>query len=72
MQRLCEQHGGRYTGQLRMNECTHLIVSEPTGGWGSALPSSRDKEGSFSLACVALRRGLFLGQPSLCDPLKQV
>lgn len=31
VQRLCEQHGGRYTGQLKMNECTHLIVSEPTG-----------------------------------------
>uniref|UniRef100_A0AAR2K9C9 BRCT domain-containing protein n=1 Tax=Pygocentrus nattereri TaxID=42514 RepID=A0AAR2K9C9_PYGNA len=31
VQRLCEQHGGRYTGQLKMNECTHLIVSEPSG-----------------------------------------
>uniref|UniRef100_A0AAQ5XMZ1 BRCT domain-containing protein n=1 Tax=Amphiprion ocellaris TaxID=80972 RepID=A0AAQ5XMZ1_AMPOC len=31
VQRLCEQHGGSYTGQLKMNECTHLIVSEPTG-----------------------------------------
>ncbi|KAL2085608.1 hypothetical protein ACEWY4_018928 [Coilia grayii] len=31
VQRLCEQHGGRYTGQLRMNECTHLIVGEPSG-----------------------------------------
>uniref|UniRef100_A0A8C5I3M2 BRCT domain-containing protein n=1 Tax=Gouania willdenowi TaxID=441366 RepID=A0A8C5I3M2_GOUWI len=31
VQRLCEQHGGNYTGQLKMNECTHLIVSEPTG-----------------------------------------
>ncbi|XP_076147073.1 DNA topoisomerase 2-binding protein 1 [Alosa pseudoharengus] len=31
VQRLCEQHGGHYTGQLRMNECTHLIVSEPSG-----------------------------------------
>lgn len=31
VQRLCEQHGANYTGQLKMNECTHLIVSEPTG-----------------------------------------
>ncbi|XP_034562035.1 DNA topoisomerase 2-binding protein 1 [Notolabrus celidotus] len=31
VQRLCEEHGGNYTGQLKMNECTHLIVSEPTG-----------------------------------------
>lgn len=32
VQRLCELHGGSYTGQLKMNECTHLIVSEPSGG----------------------------------------
>ncbi|XP_041670231.1 DNA topoisomerase 2-binding protein 1 [Cheilinus undulatus] len=31
VQRLCEQHGANYTGQLKMNVCTHLIVSEPTG-----------------------------------------
>ncbi|CAN9506419.1 unnamed protein product [Ophioblennius macclurei] len=31
VQRLCEQHGGKYNGQLKMNECTHLIVNEPTG-----------------------------------------
>ncbi|KAM3860352.1 DNA topoisomerase 2-binding protein 1 [Diretmus argenteus] len=31
VQRLCQQHGATYTGQLKMNECTHLIVSEPTG-----------------------------------------
>ncbi|KAK5849893.1 hypothetical protein PBY51_014191 [Eleginops maclovinus] len=31
VQRLCDQHGANYTGQLKMNECTHLIVSEPTG-----------------------------------------
>ncbi|KAM9333829.1 DNA topoisomerase 2-binding protein 1 [Pholidichthys leucotaenia] len=31
VQRLCEQHGAVYTGQLKMNECTHLIVNEPTG-----------------------------------------
>ncbi|XP_054621480.1 DNA topoisomerase 2-binding protein 1 isoform X2 [Dunckerocampus dactyliophorus] len=31
VQRLCELHGGHYTGQLKMNECTHLIVSEPSG-----------------------------------------
>ncbi|XP_027130123.1 DNA topoisomerase 2-binding protein 1 [Larimichthys crocea] len=31
VQRLCEQHGAEYTGQLKMNECTHLIVNEPTG-----------------------------------------
>ncbi|XP_044031871.1 DNA topoisomerase 2-binding protein 1 [Siniperca chuatsi] len=31
VQRLCEQHGATYTGQLKMNECTHLIVGEPTG-----------------------------------------
>ncbi|KAJ3611303.1 hypothetical protein NHX12_021319 [Muraenolepis orangiensis] len=31
VQRLCGEHGARYTGQLKMNECTHLVVSEPTG-----------------------------------------
>lgn len=31
VQRLCEQHGAKYTGQLKMNECTHLIVNEPSG-----------------------------------------
>ncbi|XP_061522443.1 DNA topoisomerase 2-binding protein 1 isoform X1 [Phycodurus eques] len=31
VQRLCEQHGGRYTGQLKINECTHLIVNETSG-----------------------------------------
>lgn len=31
VQRLCEQHGATYTGQLKMNESTHLIVSEPSG-----------------------------------------
>ncbi|XP_023806147.1 DNA topoisomerase 2-binding protein 1 isoform X1 [Oryzias latipes] len=31
VQRLCEQHGAKYSGQLKMNECTHLIVSEPAG-----------------------------------------
>ncbi|XP_047206276.1 DNA topoisomerase 2-binding protein 1 [Girardinichthys multiradiatus] len=31
VQRLCELHGAKYTGQLKMNECTHLIVNEPTG-----------------------------------------
>ncbi|XP_045077112.1 DNA topoisomerase 2-binding protein 1-A-like isoform X1 [Coregonus clupeaformis] len=31
VQRLCQQHGASYTGQLKMNECTHLIVSEPSG-----------------------------------------
>ncbi|XP_049913145.1 DNA topoisomerase 2-binding protein 1 [Epinephelus moara] len=31
VQWLCEQHGATYSGQLKMNECTHLIVSEPTG-----------------------------------------
>uniref|UniRef100_A0A8C2J2D6 DNA topoisomerase II binding protein 1 n=1 Tax=Cyprinus carpio TaxID=7962 RepID=A0A8C2J2D6_CYPCA len=31
VQRLCDQNGGNYTGQLKMNECTHLIASEPTG-----------------------------------------
>ncbi|XP_006009932.1 DNA topoisomerase 2-binding protein 1 isoform X3 [Latimeria chalumnae] len=31
VQRLTDQHGGQYTGQLKMNECTHLIVQEPKG-----------------------------------------
>lgn len=31
VQRLTAQHGGHYTGQLKMNECTHLIVQEPKG-----------------------------------------
>ncbi|XP_021386928.2 DNA topoisomerase 2-binding protein 1 [Lonchura striata] len=31
VQRLTTEHGGQYTGQLKMNECTHLIVQEPKG-----------------------------------------
>lgn len=31
IQRLTAEHGGQYTGQLKMNECTHLIVQEPKG-----------------------------------------
>eukprot|EP00058_Branchiostoma_floridae_P012092 XP_002597580.1 hypothetical protein BRAFLDRAFT_82314 [Branchiostoma floridae] len=26
-----EQHGGRYSGELRMKECTHLVAKEPKG-----------------------------------------
>ncbi|XP_009813790.2 DNA topoisomerase 2-binding protein 1 [Gavia stellata] len=31
VQRLTAEHGGQYTGQLKMNECTHLIVQDPKG-----------------------------------------
>uniref|UniRef100_A0A4W5MFE9 DNA topoisomerase II binding protein 1 n=1 Tax=Hucho hucho TaxID=62062 RepID=A0A4W5MFE9_9TELE len=31
VQRLCQQHGASYTGKLKMNECTHLIVGKPSG-----------------------------------------
>ncbi|XP_077481033.1 DNA topoisomerase 2-binding protein 1 isoform X2 [Stigmatopora argus] len=31
VQRQCKRHGASYTGQLKMNECTHLIASEPSG-----------------------------------------
>ncbi|XP_010560342.1 PREDICTED: DNA topoisomerase 2-binding protein 1 [Haliaeetus leucocephalus] len=31
VQRLTAEHGGQYTGRLKMNECTHLIVQEPKG-----------------------------------------
>ncbi|KAM5313641.1 DNA topoisomerase 2-binding protein 1 isoform 3-T3 [Glossophaga mutica] len=31
VQQLTVQHGGQYMGQLKMNECTHLIVQEPKG-----------------------------------------
>ncbi|XP_072507452.1 DNA topoisomerase 2-binding protein 1 isoform X1 [Notamacropus eugenii] len=31
VQRLTVENGGRYMGQLKMNECTHLIVHEPKG-----------------------------------------
>uniref|UniRef100_A0A8D0C1Z5 DNA topoisomerase II binding protein 1 n=1 Tax=Salvator merianae TaxID=96440 RepID=A0A8D0C1Z5_SALMN len=31
VQRLTLENGGQYTGQLKMNECTHLIVNEPKG-----------------------------------------
>ncbi|XP_062980170.1 DNA topoisomerase 2-binding protein 1 isoform X2 [Elgaria multicarinata webbii] len=31
VQRLTVENGGQYTGQLKMNECTHLIVQEPKG-----------------------------------------
>ena len=40
VQRLCQEHGAQYTGQLKMNECTHLIASEPTGEPSSPLGSS--------------------------------
>lgn len=38
VQRLCQEHGGSYTGQLKMNECTHLIVSEPSGNSTPDIP----------------------------------
>ncbi|CAO2633792.1 DNA topoisomerase 2-binding protein 1 [Lemmus lemmus] len=31
VQQLTSKHGGQYMGQLKMNECTHLIVQEPKG-----------------------------------------
>ncbi|XP_031201771.1 DNA topoisomerase 2-binding protein 1 isoform X1 [Mastomys coucha] len=31
VQQLTAKHGGQYMGQLKMNECTHLIVQEPRG-----------------------------------------
>ncbi|XP_029445188.1 DNA topoisomerase 2-binding protein 1 isoform X2 [Rhinatrema bivittatum] len=31
IQRLTSENGGQYTGQLKMNECTHLIVQDPKG-----------------------------------------
>ncbi|XP_077158778.1 DNA topoisomerase 2-binding protein 1 isoform X2 [Paroedura picta] len=31
VQRLTIENGGLYSGQLRMNECTHLIVQDPKG-----------------------------------------
>ncbi|XP_030062412.1 DNA topoisomerase 2-binding protein 1 isoform X2 [Microcaecilia unicolor] len=31
IQRLTCENGGQYTGQLKMNECTHLIVQDPKG-----------------------------------------
>ncbi|KAF6313663.1 DNA topoisomerase II binding protein 1 [Rhinolophus ferrumequinum] len=31
VQQLTVKHGGQYMGQLKMNECTHLIVQEPKG-----------------------------------------
>ncbi|XP_027728064.1 DNA topoisomerase 2-binding protein 1 isoform X2 [Vombatus ursinus] len=31
VQRFTIENGGRYMGQLKMNECTHLIVHEPKG-----------------------------------------
>ncbi|TRZ03538.1 hypothetical protein DNTS_032388, partial [Danionella cerebrum] len=33
VQRLCDQNGGTYTGQLKMNECTHLIKYEFARKW---------------------------------------
>ncbi|XP_061130917.1 DNA topoisomerase 2-binding protein 1-A-like [Syngnathus typhle] len=48
VQRLCEQHGGRYTGQLKMNECTHLIVSQP---FGQKYECAR----KWNVYCVSLR-----------------
>lgn len=31
VQQLTVKHGGQYMGQLKMNDCTHLIVQEPKG-----------------------------------------
>nr|XP_056713980.1 DNA topoisomerase 2-binding protein 1 [Euleptes europaea] len=31
VQRLTVENGGQYSGQLKMNECTHLIVQDPKG-----------------------------------------
>lgn len=31
VQRLTIENGGQYSGQLKMNECTHLIVQDPKG-----------------------------------------
>ncbi|XP_014645010.1 PREDICTED: DNA topoisomerase 2-binding protein 1 isoform X3 [Ceratotherium simum simum] len=31
VQQLTVKHGGQYMGQLKMNECTHLVVQEPKG-----------------------------------------
>ncbi|KAM4821343.1 DNA topoisomerase 2-binding protein 1 isoform 1-T1 [Thomomys bottae] len=31
VQQLTVKHGGQYMGQLKMNECTHLVVKEPKG-----------------------------------------
>ncbi|XP_048190944.1 DNA topoisomerase 2-binding protein 1 [Perognathus longimembris pacificus] len=31
IQQLTVKHGGQYMGQLKMNECTHLLVKEPKG-----------------------------------------
>ncbi|XP_054847595.1 DNA topoisomerase 2-binding protein 1 isoform X2 [Eublepharis macularius] len=31
VQRLTLENGGQYSGQLKMNECTHLIVQDPKG-----------------------------------------
>ncbi|XP_060104882.1 DNA topoisomerase 2-binding protein 1 [Heteronotia binoei] len=31
VQRLTTENGGQYSGQLKMNECTHLIVQDPKG-----------------------------------------
>ncbi|XP_043575384.1 DNA topoisomerase 2-binding protein 1 [Chiloscyllium plagiosum] len=31
VQRLTLENGGQYSGQLKMNDCTHLIVQEPKG-----------------------------------------
>ncbi|XP_061413501.1 DNA topoisomerase 2-binding protein 1 [Lethenteron reissneri] len=31
IQRLVTKHGGTYSGELKMNECTHLIVHKPQG-----------------------------------------
>uniref|UniRef100_A0A3Q2XBQ9 DNA topoisomerase II binding protein 1 n=1 Tax=Hippocampus comes TaxID=109280 RepID=A0A3Q2XBQ9_HIPCM len=47
VQRLCEQHGARYTGQLKMNECTHLIVNEPSQKYECAR--------KWHVFCVSLR-----------------
>lgn len=47
VQQLTVKHGGQYMGQLKMNECTHLIVQEPKG---KNCVFQMEKNGKFSIA----------------------
>ncbi|XP_033099642.1 DNA topoisomerase 2-binding protein 1-like isoform X2 [Anneissia japonica] len=48
VKRLTEENGGRYTGELKLHECTHLIVSTPKG-------QKYDFARRWKIHCVSLK-----------------
>lgn len=56
VQRLTTEHGGQYTGQLKMNECTHLIVQEPKGRYSSVNLSLKGQRSIKLSMCTSVWR----------------